>query len=61
MIPDIAVIISAYAVARLACEYLIPDTDQFRPLQGLVAVAAIGVVVVFLISVLSSASDLANL
>lgn len=57
MIPDIAVIISAYAVARLLNEYVVTGdgAQQARLIIGIIAVAIIGL---FLFSVIDTGSGL---
>jgi hypothetical protein len=57
MIPDIAVIVSVYAVARLLCEYVIVG-DQWKMLRAVVAIIACGFIVVFLVSVISAAGSI---
>jgi hypothetical protein len=60
MIPDIAVIISTYAVARLLCEYIIVG-EKVHQLRVFVSLIAIVIVVVFLFSVISTAGSLSDL
>ena len=57
MIPDIAVIISTYAIARLLCEYIIvgETVHQLRVMVSIIAMLIIGV---FLYSVLDTASGI---
>lgn len=60
MIPDLAIIVSAYAVARLLCEYVL-DSPKVEPLRTLVAFIAIGVIVLFLVDILGSSASLSEL
>jgi hypothetical protein len=60
MIPDIAVIISTYAVARLLNEYVL-NGDTMQQVRGIVSLIAIVIVVVFLLSVVSTAGSISDL
>jgi hypothetical protein len=57
VIPDIAVIVSVYAVARLVCEYVAVG-DQWKMLRAVVAVIACGFIVVFMVSVISAVGSI---
>jgi hypothetical protein len=57
MIPDIAVIISAYAIARLLCEYVLTG-DKLQPLRFVIGIGAAGVIVLFMASVVATAGAL---
>jgi len=58
MIPDIAVIIAAYAVARLANEYVLDPTNEEQQVIRLVlAIVAIGVIGFFLYDVIQKSNS----
>ena len=59
MIPDIAVIVSAYAVARLVGEYILTKESQAEALVA-IAVIAIAVVVYFLWDVIQKSNSLGS-
>lgn len=56
MIPDLAVVVATYAVARLLNEYVL-ESDKLQPLRVLVAVVAIFVIGIFLMSILDTAGS----
>jgi hypothetical protein len=60
MIPDIAVIISVYAAARLLNEYVVPG-EKLKDLRTWVGLIAIFVIGIFTISVISASNDISNL
>jgi hypothetical protein len=60
MIHDIAVIISAYALARLLNEYIFTGEKASGP-RLIVAIAAVAIIGVFLASILSTAGGIGDL
>jgi hypothetical protein len=61
MIPDIAVIISAYAGVRLANEYLLDPTKEDQRVGRIVlAVVALGVIGYYLFDVFQKSSSLGS-
>jgi prolipoprotein diacylglyceryltransferase len=59
MIADLAVIVATYAVFRLLLEYVIaPDLKRERMVVALIAV---GIIVLFTASILSNAGSLSDL
>jgi len=61
VIPDIAVIISAYAGARLANEYLLdPSKEDQRVGRVILAVVAFGVIAYFLFDVFQKSNSLSS-
>ena len=60
MIPDIAVIISAYAVARLLNEYVFLG-EQLNTLRVVISLIAAGIIGMFLLSVISASGSLSSL
>jgi hypothetical protein len=59
MIPDIAVIISAYAIARLASEYVVSKENQAEARVSL-AIIAILVIGYFLFDVFQKSNSLSS-
>jgi hypothetical protein len=57
MIPDIAVIVAAYAVARLLNEYVIVG-EQVHQLRVFVSLIALAVIIIFLIGVVNASNSL---
>ena len=60
MIPDFAIIVSTYAIARLVNEYAF-ESAKLRPLRVLVAGIAIAVIGTYLAQVLEAGSSLSDL
>ena len=60
MIPNLAIIVAAYALARLLNEYIITDATLYG-LRVLVAIVAGLAVVVGLIGILSAANTVSDL
>lgn len=60
MIADIAVIISAYAVARLLNEYVF-EGEKLQPLRFIVAILACGLIALMTVEVVSAANSLSGL
>jgi hypothetical protein len=60
MLADFAVIIAAYAVARLLCEYVFVG-EKLQPLRTGIAVVAVAVIVLLLVSVIETAGSLSDL
>jgi hypothetical protein len=57
MIPDLAVIVSVYAVARLLLSYVLVGEQQAQ-LRLALAIIAIGIIVLFTVSIVSASGSL---
>jgi hypothetical protein len=57
VIADLAVIVATYAVTRLLLEYVI--APNLRRERMVVALIAVGVIIVFTVSIVSNAANLA--
>lgn len=60
MIPDIAVIIAAYAAARLIGEYILPMGEKYKDARLVFAVIALAIIGYFLFDVIQQSQEVSN-